>query len=68
MIIAPPPYRPPFPAWWYLLSMLPDPETLKKYGKLSLQGLQSLRSLAYEKGREHRARFEDTSHEKADPA
>lgn len=58
MIFMPPPYR-PFPAWWYLLSMLPNPEILKKYGKLSMQGLQTLKSLAHEKGREHRAFFID---------
>ncbi len=54
MLIMPPSYR-PLPPWWYLLSMLPDPEILKKYGKLSLQGLQALKKLAYEKGCEHRA-------------
>lgn len=68
MIIAPPPYCPPLPSWWYLLTMLPNPETLKKCGELSLRGLQSLRSLAYEKGREHRSRVTDRPHEKADPA
>lgn len=54
MIFMPPPYR-PLPPWWYLPSMLPDPEILKKYGKLSLEGLRALKKLAYEKGCEHRA-------------
>lgn len=54
MIFMPPPYR-SFPMWWCLLSMLPDPEILKKYGKLSVHGLRSLKSLAYKKGCEHHA-------------
>lgn len=54
-MFRPMPYPPsPFSHWFWGVLMLVDPQVAVKYGKLGLQGLQTLRSQAKQKGAEHK--------------
>ena len=50
----------PFP-WWLPFLVLPEPETLLKYGKLTCALLKFGRERAREKGKEHRRSLQNCS-------
>ena len=54
------PYPTPIP-WWLPLLMTPEPEMLRKYGKIAYALLKTGRKRAKDVGKEHRRSLNDAS-------